>query len=883
MKPGNRLGPYEIVAAIGAGGMGEVYKARDTRLGRDVAIKVLPAELAADPDRLRRFEQEARAVAALSHPNILALYDVGLIEASVREGLAPSRAGASPVPTSTEGTPGPYIVTELLEGDSLRERLRAGPLTPRKAIEVGAEIARGLAAAHEKGIVHRDLKPENVFVTKDGLVKILDFGIAKLTAPKSVEALVKQTTVVEATVAGTVLGTLSYMSPEQVRGLPADQRTDIFSFGCVLYEMLSGRSPFRKDTPAETMTAILHEDPAPLSGTGTEVPPVLQGIVSRCLEKGPQDRFHSAHDLASDLALLGRIWDTGTGQGPEPAEAPRRARRWVAAAAALVGASMLVLVGALLAPGWSRAPAVQCQRLTYRRGFVTAARFAPDGRTVVYSATWDGAPTELFSVRLGNPESTSLGYSHADLLAVSSTDELALVRNPRSPWGRWHPFLRAGTTFAVAPFSGGTPRDLDATVKDADYSPDGRSMAVARVGDTQAQLEYPVGTVRETTHLVGELFLCPRISPDGTRIAFFQDLGGGRGQLLVVDTRGGGPRVLADGLRDATGLAWSPSGDEVWYAEKNNLWAVTPSGRKRVIYSQTMRLTLRDVARDGRVLVTSWDRRLREFVRGPGDKADRELTWLDWTIVSDLSEDGRQIAFFESEEGAGFKMISYLRATDGSPPVRLGEGAYPRLSPDGRFAVTVKREKNEIVVYPVGPGPVRTVPITGVNISGAVLLQGNATICFSGSEPSHTGRLWLTDLAGSKPRPVTPEDPLSTQLVIRGGRYATAVLDGVYWLYPLPSGEPRRMAGVQKDDFIAAVAVDGQSALVYVRQEVPIKVYKVDLRSGDRVLFREIPLGDQAGANLGTPPILTMTPDGRSYEVGFDQTLSNLYLIEGLK
>jgi len=318
LTPGSRLGPYEIVAPIGAGGMGEVYRARDTRLGRDVAIKVLPTEYASDPERLRRFEQEARAVAALDHPNILAIHDVGTHDGS------------------------PYLVTELLEGESLRDRLQAGPVPPRKAVEIGVQIAQGLAAAHEKGIVHRDLKPGNVFVTNDGRVKILDFGLAKLAAPRSLAEGAQASTVVEATEAGTRLGTVGYMSPEQVRGQSVDQRSDIFSFGCVLYEMVSGRSPFRKDTAADTASAILHEDPAPLSGTGQAIVPALQEIVSRCLEKRAEERFSSAHDLA--LAL--RAYTTGEAPAMVAPRVPFKKRR--AIAFGVIAVAALAVVGVLL-------------------------------------------------------------------------------------------------------------------------------------------------------------------------------------------------------------------------------------------------------------------------------------------------------------------------------------------------------------------------------------------------------------------------------------------------------------------------------------------------------------------------------------------------------
>jgi eukaryotic-like serine/threonine-protein kinase len=291
---GQTLGPYRVLEKLGEGGMGEVYRARDPRLGRDVAIKVLPPEFAADPDRLRRFEQEARTVAALNHPNILALFDIGTHEGA------------------------PYIVTELLEGESLQDRLRGGGLTVRRAVESAVQIAQGLAAAHGRGVIHRDVKPANVFLTKDGHVKILDFGIAKLGARPSLEGPAGAPTVAAATEAGSTLGTVGYMAPEQLRGQVVDQRADTFSFGCVLYEMLSGHSPFRKGTDVDTVAAILHEDPPPLAVHGREVPAALAAIVDRCLEKRPDDRFSSAHDLA--LALRAVAEASLSGRSPaEPA------------------------------------------------------------------------------------------------------------------------------------------------------------------------------------------------------------------------------------------------------------------------------------------------------------------------------------------------------------------------------------------------------------------------------------------------------------------------------------------------------------------------------------------------------------------------------------
>src|SRR6202795_2718352 len=280
LAPATKLGPYEIISLLGAGGMGEVYRARDTRLRRDVAIKVLPQALSLDADRMRRFEQEALATAALNHPNILAVFDIGTSEGS------------------------PYVVSELLEGETLRERLRSGSIAVRKALDYALQIAHGLAAAHEKGIIHRDLKPENLFVTNDGRVKILDFGLAKLTQPE--DQFGRQTNLPTAagTEPGVVMGTLGYMSPEQVKGKPADQRSDLFSFGAILYEMLSGVRAFHRDSAAETMSAILREEPPDFSATNKSVQPGLERIVRHCLEKNPEERVQSARDMAFDLENL---------------------------------------------------------------------------------------------------------------------------------------------------------------------------------------------------------------------------------------------------------------------------------------------------------------------------------------------------------------------------------------------------------------------------------------------------------------------------------------------------------------------------------------------------------------------------------------------------
>jgi len=355
---GTLLGRYEIRALIGAGGMGEVYRARDTSLGRDVAIKVLPPGLSQDKERLHRFEQEARATSSLNHPNILVIFDIGTFEGST------------------------YVVSELLEGETLRDRLLGNVLPPRKAVEYAVQIARGLATAHEKGIIHRDLKPENIFITTDGHAKILDFGLAKLldtAVPEETTSQVQTKRVV--TFAGAILGSMGYMSPEQVRGRSVDQRSDIFSFGTVLYEMVTGARAFRGDSSVETMNAILKEEPPTIQTSGRAIPPALERVITHCLEKQPQDRFQSARDLAFGLESV--ISHSGTYSAAYPAistEEKKSRLKW------LVFVALAVIVVGLLALSFfvgrksADTSLPTYTQLTFLRGSIYTARFTSHGQ-----------------------------------------------------------------------------------------------------------------------------------------------------------------------------------------------------------------------------------------------------------------------------------------------------------------------------------------------------------------------------------------------------------------------------------------------------------------------------------------------------------------------
>ena len=463
LDSGTILGPYQILAPLGAGGMGEVYRARDTRLQRDVAIKVLPESFARDAERLRRFEQEARAVAALNHPNILAVHDIG----------------------AQDGTH--YIVTELLDGRTLREQLdelHGGALPARKTIDYTRQICDGLAAAHNRGIVHRDLKPDNIFCTREGRIKILDFGLAKQTPAASEAATLTGDAPISAqTQPGMVMGTVGYMSPEQVRGTPTDHRSDIFSLGAILYEMLSGRRAFRRDTTAETMTAILREEPPELTGTNAALPPGLQRIVHRCLEKEPAQRFQSAADLGFALEALSGSTGTATGSAANstiaapaanpPPPATITTKKWPLAITA-------ALVLAALAAGWFARNATippksvtSFTQVTFRRGTVYSARLAADGNTVVYTAAWDGGTPELYVASKEAPESVPLNVKNGVLLAVSPSGELAILTAAHS----LHHYEFEGT-LSTMPMSGGAPRDILKNVTAADWSVDGQSLAV---------------------------------------------------------------------------------------------------------------------------------------------------------------------------------------------------------------------------------------------------------------------------------------------------------------------------------------------------------------------------------------------------------------------
>jgi len=854
---GSRLGPYEILSPLGAGGMGEVYRARDPRLGREVAVKVLPASFSQDADRLRRFEQEARAAGLLNHPNITSVFDIG------------THDGA------------PYVVTELLEGETLRSRLAAGALAPRKALDYAIQIARGLAAAHEKGIVHRDLKPENLFVTKDGRVKILDFGLAKLKQPEAGgEPETNLPTGTMGTEPGVVLGTMGYMSPEQVRGKAADARSDIFSFGAILHETLSGRRAFQGDTAADTITAILTKEPPDLSATNQDVHPGLDRIIRHSLEKNPEERFQSARDLAFDLeALSGTSTAVAVPVGTAPTDRKRRLLSILVPAALVIGVAAGILAGRKM---FEREPP-GFHQLTFRRGEISSARFAPDGQTILYAAAWDGKPVEVFLNRRERPESRPFGLSGVDVLAISRSGEMA-VSLDRHVSG---PFIRSGTLAQLGVAGGGAPRPILEDVQFADWSPDSASLAVVREVGSQRQLEFPIGKVLyQTDGWISH----PRVSPNGDFVAFLDHptWGDDGGTAAVVD-RSGKKRTLSELFATAQGLAWSAAGDEVWftaapYGFNRGLYATTLSGRQRLLSRVTGNLTLQDVSHDGVALVSHDVLRAGTLCLPPGEQKELDLSWLDWSIGQSLSPNGRLIVISESGEGGGIGYSVYIRGTDGSPAVRLGEGSGGALSPDAKWVLAIVRPTTDaqIVVYPTGAGERKTLSREGLRVQSVNWTPDGRRIVFAGNEEGRGVRVYVRDIDGGKPRAVSPEGYRPyPEAVSPDGRHVPARgPDRKLYLYPLEGGEPTVLVGLTTQDRTVGWSADGRSLYVH-RREAPVRVYRYDVATGQKQHWKELMPADAAG--VAEVVRVFPTPEGKAYAYSYIRVLSDLYLVEGLK
>jgi eukaryotic-like serine/threonine-protein kinase len=671
LSVGDRIGRFEILGPLGRGGVGDVFRARDPQLGREVAVKVLRATFWPDPDRQRRFEREARAAASLNHPNIVAVHDVG-----VDNGMA-------------------FIVTEYLEGETLRQRMTGRPMTPDKAVEYAIQIANGLAAGHDRGLVHRDIKPDNLFVTKDGRVKILDFGLAKMCDPGAGEDGTATVTL-DGVQIGPVVGTAAYMSPEQARGLRTDHRADIFSMGAVLYEMLAGFAPFRRSTTAETLSALLHDDPPELAGA-LAVPPPLENLVRHCLDKAPEQRFQSVRDLIYDLQSIPAATLT--------AESVRRrsplSRKATAALAVLLLVAAAYFTGRWTVPATNRPRVHRVLRLTDSPGLEEFPSISPDGKSVAFTASINGR-RQIFVRLLGRGSPLSITKDAVDHQSPRwSPDGNSIVYfSPAAP-GEVQ-----GAIWSI-PALGGSPRRVITSIGDADVSKNGQ-LACFRLMDGRIQLVTSslAGTdLQLVARSAPDYHRHPRWSPDGQWIAF-QEGDGVRFDIFATSPRSGETRQLTHDRNIISGLAWLPDSSGIMYGSSRgstipylpnlSLWTV------RLNDSDPRQLTAADawyeqpdVHASGLVSVARWRIHFNisafPFGTDPADNVRRARSLADQTghmLTPTAAPDGAQFAFLSDSGGHGNIWVESTRTGDlrqitfeDDPNVTVG---VPVWSPDGR-------------------------------------------------------------------------------------------------------------------------------------------------------------------------------------------------------
>ena len=864
---------YTVVKKLGSGGMGVVYEAEDSRLGRHVALKFLPSELERDTHALERFKQEARAASALNHPNICTIYAIEECDGQH------------------------FIAMELLEGQSLNEKIDGHALGLDKILDIGTQVTDALDVAHNKGIVHRDLKPANIFLTTRGQAKILDFGLAKLTyarrgAMETVGGNAVASSPLMLTSPGTAVGTVAYMSPEQARGEELDGRSDLFSLGGIIYEMATGKIPFEGNTSAVIFQGILDRAPRPPAELNPNIPFKLEEIIDKALEKDVDLRYQSAAEMRADLKRLKRETESGRsgiGSGfssgaaktsPEPVSTPKRP--WYQTAVALALAVGVGLAGGLfLAKHQAPSSHPVFQQLTFRRGNVYSARFAPDGQTIIYSAAWDGHPSDLYSTRGDSPESRPMGLSGAQIAGISSAGEMAVLLRSRT--GVFQQF----GTLARLPLAGGAPREILEEANWADWSADGSNLATAHDEGGFAKLEFPAGKlVYKTPGWIGDL----RISPKGDRIAFLDHpaRGDDGGSVAVVDLSGT-HATLSSGWVSAQGLAWSPRGEEIWFTATKAgvgraLHAVDLSGRERLLARVPATLTLFDAARDGRVLLKREIARTEVKGHIAGDSQERELSWFDSSLPAALSADGKLLLFAEVGEAGGANYGVYLRGTDGSAAIKLGDGNPQALSPDGKWALCITHTSPEqVYLLPTKAGASKAVTNDGIDHIGATWHPDGKRIVFSGTEPGHAMRIYVQDLEGGKPKPISPEGGGNVGVFVSpDGKFASGFgPDGKRWFFPIDEGEARPIPGLQAHDGLDGWSEDGRSIFVHNRAGLPCIVSRVDLATGKRTTWKQIAPADAAGVDSAGN--IYLTPDAKSFVYSYVRTLSDLYVVEGLK
>jgi len=840
MQPGETRGPYRITALLGAGGMGEVYRATDLRLGREVAIKVLAPHLVQDASFRMRLAQEARAAARLNHPNTVAVYDVAE----------------------------DCIVSEYVEGTTLK---KAANLNIRQILEIGAQTADGLGAAHAMGIVHRDVKPENIMVTAQGRVKILDFGLAK-----AIPTAAAPNGAVNLTEPGMVIGTVSYMSPEQVRGGIVDHRSDIFSLGLVLHEMLTGQKVFRSESPADVMSSILKDEPPALP---SHVPPAIAFVVLRCLEKNPEARFQSAHDLGMCLRAQAAASQTATTL-PEPPTQKQPTRRLVLGGGLMGFTGVLGAFGSYLA---LRRKPPSFSQVTFERGFASAGRFSRQGEQIVYSLYTNGESSDVFLTGLASPESRALGLRNAHLFSISAKNELAVALDCEYTGDN----SRVGT-LAVVPLLGGTPRTVLPGVSEADWDPDGKQLAIVRRAGGWWRLEYPPGKVLyQTAGWIGDL----RFSPGGGQIAFSdhrkRDYDTGR--IAVVDL-GGKLQRLSGEWESIEGLAWTRDGGEVWFAGShsdyaNMVYAVAPGSKERLVSRFPVSVKVEDLDRNGRLLFITFDDDSTETrVKRTGSVRDQYLDWLGSGYPADLSGDGEQLLYSRYGQAAGSRNGVYIRKLTEASPTRLGDGDAIALSPNGGYALVLQdAEPERLVVFQYQVDSPQVVPSSGLEYQPiGQWFPDSRHVIFEANEAGHGTRVWVQEVPSGKPRAITPEGVSleGAGLAPDGSGVVARSADGTLRLYSTTDGPAREIAGSLPTDRFVCWNAGGRGLIVMARSRGATRLDEVDITTGLRTPLQDIPEANALGV-VETSAVL-MSADNKTIVYSQTKRIRTLRLAEGL-